>query len=703
MTTDQRPSDIQDYTGVRDTPLVLGAILGMLAVGTLSHALLAGVRRRYRDLALLKTLGLVRSQLLRVVCWQATTLATAALLAGVPLGVLAGRWAWLVFARSAGVASQADVPVPAGPAGHPGDSPAGQPAGGRARLDRGPGARRDRAAERVMEALWLTLRAGLRHRWQPVLGLALLLGVIGGVVLTAVAGAQRTDTAYPRLLRAANASEVLLISSQYTPAAYFAGLRRLPQVASLSEASLYDAVLPARHGPSGTVVETFSSPDDSFGVTGDRVRILSGRRFSRDDPRAVMIDQQLAAREHLHPGGMLRIFVVPGQSNPELSRAREMSFRVSAIVVFDNQIVPATKVNAEPMALFSPLFAGTRLALSASYGAQAAVRLRPGASMPALLRGAAMLARRYPATQAPTAVNLADEVATTERAIRPQAVALALFAALAGLIALVVIGQLLSRQLSLDSAEFPILRTLGMTPRGLTVLSLARLAVITGAGGLAAAAIAVAASPLMPIGPARLAEPHPGLDVNLVVLGTGCAAIIALPLLLLAPAAWRNAAAAAAPFGVAEPAGPARASRLGAALGRSGPVTGSLGVRMAFEPGRGRTAVPVRSALAGTTVAVAAVIAAFVFGTSLIHLVETPRLYGQDWQQQLDLQFGGVHGSLLGQILARQKGLASYAEGDYGQVTIAGQHRAGDRRRPGAWPGLHHDAGWPSASRPPAR
>jgi ABC-type lipoprotein release transport system permease subunit len=109
---DQRPSDIQDYTGVRDTPLVLGALLGLLAVGTLSHALLAGVRRRYRDLALLKTLGLVRSQLLGVVCWEASTLAGVALLAGLPLGVVAGRWAWVVFASSAGVASQADVPVP---------------------------------------------------------------------------------------------------------------------------------------------------------------------------------------------------------------------------------------------------------------------------------------------------------------------------------------------------------------------------------------------------------------------------------------------------------------------------------------------------------------------------------------------------------------------------------------------------------------
>ena len=36
----------------------------------------------------------------------------AALLVGLPLGALAGQWAWAVFAGSAGVAPQADVPVP---------------------------------------------------------------------------------------------------------------------------------------------------------------------------------------------------------------------------------------------------------------------------------------------------------------------------------------------------------------------------------------------------------------------------------------------------------------------------------------------------------------------------------------------------------------------------------------------------------------
>jgi len=109
---DQRPADIRNYAGVRNTPLILGAVLALLAVGTLTHVLLTGVRRRRRDLALLKTFGLVRWQVLGVVEWQAAALAGTALVFGVPLGILAGRWAWVVFAGSAGVSPAASVPVP---------------------------------------------------------------------------------------------------------------------------------------------------------------------------------------------------------------------------------------------------------------------------------------------------------------------------------------------------------------------------------------------------------------------------------------------------------------------------------------------------------------------------------------------------------------------------------------------------------------
>jgi putative ABC transport system permease protein len=104
---DQRPSDIRYYAGVRETPLLLGAVLALLAIGTLTHVLLASARRRRRDLALLKTLGLTRRQLLGVVAWQASALAAAALIVGVPLGVIAGRWSWRLFAGVVGVSGDA--------------------------------------------------------------------------------------------------------------------------------------------------------------------------------------------------------------------------------------------------------------------------------------------------------------------------------------------------------------------------------------------------------------------------------------------------------------------------------------------------------------------------------------------------------------------------------------------------------------------
>ena len=63
------------------------------------------------------------------------------------------------------------------------------------------------------------------------------------------------------------------------------------------------------------------------------------------------------------------------------------------------------------------------------------------------------------------------------------------------------------------------LSALGMSRATLAALSVARLAMVTTAGGVLAVVIAVAASPLMPIGPARLA---------------GVALLIGVPLGLLA-------------------------------------------------------------------------------------------------------------------------------------------------------------------------
>ena len=56
-----------------------------------------------------------------------------------------------------------------------------------------------------------------------------------------------------------------------------------------------------------------------------------------------------------------------------------------------------------------------------------------------------------------------------------------------------------------------------------------------------------------------------------------------------------------------------------------------MGIRLALDSGAGRTAVPVRSAVASATVGVTALSAAIVFAASLSHLLGSPILYGVTW------------------------------------------------------------------------
>src|SRR5436309_15398614 len=60
----------------------------------------------------------------------------------------------------------------------------------------------------VIRAVWLRGRAEFRSGWRAWLALALLFGVAGGAATAAAAGARRTETAYPRFVDWANASDV---------------------------------------------------------------------------------------------------------------------------------------------------------------------------------------------------------------------------------------------------------------------------------------------------------------------------------------------------------------------------------------------------------------------------------------------------------------------------------------------------------------
>jgi hypothetical protein len=107
----QRPAEIVNYRSIGATPALLVSGLALGAVTALALTLAASVRRRRRDLALLKTLGFTQRQLAAAVAWQASVAAGVGIVVGIPVGVVLGRWLWTLFARLIYAVPLPTVPV----------------------------------------------------------------------------------------------------------------------------------------------------------------------------------------------------------------------------------------------------------------------------------------------------------------------------------------------------------------------------------------------------------------------------------------------------------------------------------------------------------------------------------------------------------------------------------------------------------------
>ena len=106
-----RPQEVGDLGRVDRAPLIIALVLGLASGAALAHLLLTSIRRRRRDLAILKTLGFTRAQVFAAIAWQATTVAAVGGLVGVPIGLAVGRFAWNVFAHDLGVAADPVTPL----------------------------------------------------------------------------------------------------------------------------------------------------------------------------------------------------------------------------------------------------------------------------------------------------------------------------------------------------------------------------------------------------------------------------------------------------------------------------------------------------------------------------------------------------------------------------------------------------------------
>lgn len=110
VTADVVPGAISSLVRVRSVPYVLAGLLGLLLVLTTTQTLLASLRARRRDLAIVRALGGAPRLLRRSVHWQATVVTLVPALVAVPLGLIAGRLVFKALADDIGAVDTAKFP-----------------------------------------------------------------------------------------------------------------------------------------------------------------------------------------------------------------------------------------------------------------------------------------------------------------------------------------------------------------------------------------------------------------------------------------------------------------------------------------------------------------------------------------------------------------------------------------------------------------
>jgi hypothetical protein len=503
-----------------------------------------------------------------------------------------------------------------------------------------------------MRAVAMVLRGRFRQYRTSWLALSLLVAVAGGFVLATVVAARQTADAFPRFTTR-HGYDVIVYSGQPLPQ-----LARLPHVASavrvpVSSGAFSCASCRRPIDTSNTLINEVPP-----GELPRMVTLLSGRMPDQSDPGEVLASFTLAKDNGVRVGSVIRAQLAdPGQPEPAL--------RVVGIVAAESEFPSGASVHYDLYA--TTAFAAAvnhRAALSTYY-----VRFTRGAADLADFDSRSRSANVY------GTYDLDAAAGAVEASIRPQVIGWYVLAGLAALAALAVIAQAMARQTATEQADHPALSALGVRPREL-VLAAVVCALLTGAAGAAGAVLlAVLASPLTPVGEARIAVPSPGtMSVDPVVLPLGALAVLAA---VIAVSAWPAVRYARSPRRDPPPSAASAVVAVGRAAALAGlPATALVGIRHALE--RGRDGQPVGTALLGMVMAVAALCATAVFGASLTHLVSSPALYGAPFQAYFasDGQPGSqakVNGPLLDSLrrdsAIRQITLAALVE-----VNINGRH-----------------------------
>ena len=497
-----------------------------------------------------------------------------------------------------------------------------------------------------MAVAWYRFTATFGRRWGGYLAIVLLIGMIGGIAMASVAAARRTQSSYPAFLASTNPSDLTM--TVYSTGSGAAGASLTAEIARLADVRHVDSLVTPTFLPLtsngaprldiANVVVSVGSIDGMM-LDQDRLAVVEGRRADQNRADEIMMTSSAAKLLHVHVGQLVPLGFYteaqlrrPGFGTPRVAPRLLVRARLVGIATLNNEVLQDDVDQAFGFTFLTPALVREAAAVSPDpitptiYG----LKLDHGD------RGVATveqeLVRLVPPGFTYQFHVTSGVVEQMELSLKPESVALGVFGVIAALVCLVLGLQATSRQLGSADEDRAVLRALGAGPAVTAADGLIGVLAAVVLGSLLAGAVAIGLSPLGPIGPVRPVYPDPGIAVDWTVLGTGFAVLVIGLGTAAAVVSYRRA-----PHLVARgERGATRHSRVSRGAETAAlPVAGVVGVRFALEPGQGRTAVPVRSALVATVLAVAMVVATLTFASSLNTLVSHPSLYGWNWSYAL--------------------------------------------------------------------
>jgi putative ABC transport system permease protein len=524
----------------------------------------------------------------------------------------------------------------------------------------------------------MRVRAWLRTSWPGVLALTVITGLVGGVVLAALAGAHRTQTAVPQFLRYSGPTEGQVEGNPGT----LDRVAALPGVAWTQRVAFVLAFPATGQGQlavqPGQVITwaLVHQPPQS------RVMVVAGHPARPGQTGQAMLNEGAAQLLHAHVGSLIRLRGYrPSQVEAVLNGAALApsvalpAVRVAAIIRTPTDLgsgrgAPSDVTYIGHGALYVTAAFYQRYAARVGNQLGLAFHLRRGAAGIAAFETEVRRAVGGQ-TQVQVGSDDATAAAAAERATSLQALALLVFGLLLALALVLVVGQSVARLTWSSADDFPALRTLGMSGRQLALTALAPGILVAVGSLLLAVPAGFALSVFTPIGLARQAEISPGLSFDAPVLLGGAAALALLLAARAALSAWPVARHRAT---LLTPPLSGRQARVASWLARSGfPVTAVSGARLAFGPGRGRSAIPVRSAVSGMMAAITAVTATLVFGSSLSHVITDPAVAGWNWNVTVGNPHSGDLSAPITAGLGRDPDVTAFTGTALGDSLLDGQ------------------------------